>query len=51
MNWLKRKILGTLTVNELYIYFAEMGITLDFKFERKNKLRYYAKNSRLWRIK
>ena len=50
MNRIKRWVLGTLTVDELVEYFHEMGITLDFGLKKKRHPRYYAKNSRLYRV-
>ena len=50
MNRIKRWVLGTLTVDELVEYFAEIGIILDFGFEKKRQPVRYAKNSRLYRV-
>ena len=50
MNIIRKWVLGKMTVDELVTYFAEIGISLDITFGRKKKLRYYAKNSRLYRI-
>ena len=51
MNIVKRWILGTLTTDDMLQYFYEIGIGIDLTFERKRKPRYYAKNSRLYRVK
>lgn len=51
MKFIKRWILGKLTVDELVEYFYSMGIGLDLTFQKKQQSRYYAKNSRIYKIK
>ena len=51
MNIIRRWILGKLTVNELVEYFHSIGIEIDMTFKRKQQPRYYAKNSKLYKIK
>ena len=51
MNRIKKYILGTLTVSDLVKYFHSIGVGFNFTFEKKQQPRYYAKNSRLYKIK
>ena len=51
MNRIKRWVMGTLTVDDLVIYFHEIGIGLDFTFQKKRQIKYYAKNSKLYKVK
>ncbi len=51
MKWLRRYILLKLTIDELVEYFNSIGVNLDFTFGRKQKPKYYAKNSRLYKRK
>lgn len=47
----KRWIFGKLTVDDLVEYFHSIGISLDLSFGKKQYSKYYARNSRLYKIK
>ena len=51
MNRLKRWVMGTLTVDDLVIYFHEIGISFDFKLNKKKLPEYYMNDSRIYRLR
>lgn len=51
MKWLKKRVLGSLTINDLVVYFHSMGVGFNFTFEKKRIPEYYIKNSRIYRLR
>jgi len=51
MKTLRRWLMEKLTVNDLVEYFHSIGLGIDIKFNKKELPRYYAKNSRMYKIK
>ena len=51
MKCLRRYLMGKLTVDDLVEYFHSMGVGFNFTFEKKQLPVYFAKDSRLYKIK
>ena len=50
MNKIKKWVKGTLTVNDLVEYFYSIKIGIDMSFKKKQQPKYYAKNSRIYKV-
>jgi len=51
MKTLRRWLMGKLTIDDLVEYFHSIGVSFDLKFEKKQSPVYFAKDSRLYKIK
>lgn len=50
MKCLRRYLMRKLTIDDLVEYFHSIGVGFDLTFKKKQQPKYYAKNSRIYKI-